>query len=123
MLASPSVPPSVTVVSATPTPSTGVITVRSPRPGDDVLSPVVVSGRATTEDGEVAIRILGGDGSELAAMNVPVDCGASCAGSFRASLAFFVTDRQRGALEVFQVGPGGVVEDLVRVAVTLVPGV
>jgi Immunoglobulin-like domain of bacterial spore germination len=116
--------PSVTrSASATITPSAGSIVVRAPRPGDDIVSPVVVSGTASTTDGEVLVRVLARDGTELAAVNASIDCGGGCRGTFRAVLAFFAPSRQPGAVQVLEVGPGGSAEHLVEVSVRLVPGV
>jgi hypothetical protein len=87
------------------------------------VSPVVVGGTASTTDGEVLVRVLARDGTELAAVNASIDCGAGCRGTFRAVLAFFAPSRQPGAVQVLEVGPGGSAEHLVEVDVRLVPGV
>ena len=99
------------------------IRIRTPRRGDDVLSPVVVSGTAISKSGEIVVDVLDAQGMELAAMNVRIDCGTSCRGEFRARLAFYVTARQQGTIEAFEVGPGGLAEHLVEIGITLVPGV
>lgn len=119
-LDSPSTTPSP---SASVPPSAGTIVVRAPMPGDDVVSPVVVSGSARTASGEVLVRVLARDGTELAAMNAPIDCGDACRGTFRAALAFYAPSRQPGAVQVLEVGQGGSAEHLVEVPVRLVPGV
>lgn len=119
-LETPSVTPSA---SAPASPSAGSIVVRAPRPDDDIISPVVVAGTARTAGGEVLVRVLARDGTELAAMNAPIDCGTGCRGTFRAELAFFAPSRQPGAVQVLEVGPGGAAEHLVEVPVRLVPGV
>jgi Immunoglobulin-like domain of bacterial spore germination len=99
------------------------VVVESPRTGDEVLSPVVVRGRAVSAGGRVGVRVLGADGSEIAAMNVDVSCGAACQGVFRAELAFFVPARQAGTVQVYGWGSNGTAEHLVEIPVTLVPGV
>lgn len=119
-LETPSVTPSA---SAPASSSAGSIVVRAPRPDDDIISPVVVAGTARTAGGEVLVRVLARDGTELAAMNAPIDCGTGCRGTFRAELAFFAPSRQPGAVQVLEVGPGGAAEHLVEVTVRLVPGV
>lgn len=119
-LETPSVTPSA---SASVSPSAGSIVVRAPRPDDDILSPVVVTGTARTVTGEVLVRVLARDGTELAAMSVPIDCGEGCRGTFRAELAFFAPSRQPGAVQVLEVGQGGSAEHLTEVPVRLVPGV
>jgi len=132
VLETPSVAPSASAtVTPSPSPSASEpasptepdIVIRTPRPDDDVFSPVVVSGTATSASGEVLVRVLAEDGTELAAMNVTIDCGAGCEGTFRTQLAFFAPARQPGTVQVFEVGPGGSAEHLAEVDVTLVPGV
>lgn len=132
VLETPSVTPSVSAtvtpspspsVSAPPSPGAPEIVIRTPRPDDDVFSPVVVSGTAISASGAVLVRVLAEDGTELAAMNVTIDCGAGCEGTFRTQLAFFAPARQPGIVQVFEVGPGGSAEHLAEVDVTLVPGV
>lgn len=126
VLQTPSVtpsPPASPPVTSSASPTPGPIVVRTPRADDDVLSPVVVSGTATSSTGELVVDVLDAQGMELAAMNVRIDCGAACRGGFRARLAFYVPIRQSGTIEVYEVGPGGSAVHLVEVGVTLVPGV
>lgn len=126
VLAEPSHTPALSTtpsVTLTPPPSGSAIRIRTPRGGDDVLSPVAVSGTAISDAGKVVVDLLGEQGMELAAISVPIDCGSACRGRFRAELAFYVEARQTGRIEVYEVGPGGVAEHLVQVDVTLVPGV
>jgi hypothetical protein len=129
VLASASLTPSISTstsaspsASLTPSPAEAAIRIRIPTRGDDILSPVVVSGRAISGSGKVVVDLLDARGMELAAMYVPIDCGSACRGGFRAELAFYVAARQTGTIEVYEVGPGGVAEHLVQVGVTLVPG-
>jgi hypothetical protein len=130
VLESPSVAPAPSVDSGvTPTPSGGIepagkaIVVSDPERGVEVLSPVVVAGVAESANGEVLVQVMDAEGMELAAMNAEIDCGAGCRGRFRAELAFFVRSRQRGSVQVLAVGADGAAEHLVKVPVTLVPGV
>ena len=109
--------------SGSPSPTEAPIVVRTPRQGDDVLSPVIVSGRAVSASGTVLVEVLDAQGMEIAAMNAQIDCGAFCRGAFSARLAFFVPERQSGTIQVFEVGPGGSTEHLAEVEVSLVPGV
>lgn len=115
---------SATASASTPVePSAGSIVVRAPRPDDDVISPVVVSGTASTANGEVLVQVLDRDGTELAAMDVPIDCGAGCRGAFRAELVFFAPSPRPGAVQVLEVGPSGSAVHLVEVPVRIVAGV
>ncbi len=97
--------------------------VGSPLPGDPVISPVVVRGRAVSADGHVLVRVLDADGNELSVMNAPISCGVDCRGVFRVPMAFFAPAQGPGTVEVYELGPGGEPSHLVEVPVTLVPGV
>ena len=108
--------------SGSPSPTEAPIVVRTPRQGDDVLSPVVVSGRAISASGVVLVEVLDAQGMQIAAMNAKIDCGASCRGAFSARLAFFAPERQSGTIQVLEVGAGGSTEHLAEVEVTLIPG-
>lgn len=103
-------------------PGTAPIVVRAPFEGDVVRSPLVVSGSALSGSGEVIVRIIGADRSELASTSTPVDCGAECRGRFRVALAFYTAGIQPGAIQVFELGSGGSIDHLVEVPVTLTPG-
>lgn len=116
----PSAAPSASA-TASPRP-TGTIRIRVPREGDEVLSPVSVRGVAATQGGRVLIRVVDARGTELAAMNVAVGCGAGCRGRSEARLAFYVPTRREGVVQALELGPGGVVVQLDEVPVTLVPG-
>jgi len=130
VLESPSVSPAPSVTGqASAEPTGGVesggkaIVVAAPERGVEVLSPVVVTGSAESTNGEVLVRVLDAQAMELAAMDAPVSCGAGCRGEFRVELAFFVPSSQRGTVQVLEVGADGAVKHLVKVPVTLVPGV
>lgn len=104
------------------TPGTAPIEVRAPLEGDVVRSPLVVSGSALSSSGEVIVRIIGADRSELASTSTPVDRGSVCRGRFRVALAFYTAGIQAGFVQVFELGSGGSVDYLVEVPVTLTPG-
>lgn len=115
-------------VTPSPTSSTApggrpAIVVRTPRPGDEVVSPLPVSGSANVFEATVAIRILGTAGAELAATVATASCGSGCRGRFAADLAFFVDQRQQGVIEVFEPSAeDGSPTNLVQIEVVLVPG-
>ncbi|GBC86214.1 hypothetical protein HRbin12_00200 [bacterium HR12] len=108
--------------AATPLAPRGDIRIRSPLAGDDVLSPVVVRGVASSESGEVLVRVVDAAGTELAAMEVPIGCGAGCRGRFEARLAFYVPSRSPGTVQALEVAADGTVLQAAEVPVTLVPG-
>jgi hypothetical protein len=124
-------PPRSTAAAPGPTPTgssgstdaRGGVRVERPQPDAEIFSPALVRGTATTTSGQVAIRILDEDGTELAAANVEVSCGADCRGAFETQLAFFVPSRRRGTVQVFEPDPDGRIRRLVEVPVTLIPGV
>jgi Immunoglobulin-like domain of bacterial spore germination len=110
--------------STTPTPAMGrAIVVESPLPGDQVISPAVVRGRAVSADGHVVVRVLDVDGNELSAMNAPISCGVNCRGVFRVPMAFFAPAQGPGTIQIYELGPDGEPAHVVEVPVTLVPGV
>ncbi len=95
---------------------------KTPRPGDEITSPVTVSGTADVA-GVVSIRVLDADGQELAAMAAQASCGTGCRGKFSATLAFLTQERQAGFVEVFGANAeGGPPASLVEIPVRLVPG-
>ncbi len=98
------------------------IQVRTPVEGDDVRSPIVVSGTAISSAGEVVVRVIGADRLELASMTATVDCGSLCRGRFRVALAFSAPGVQPGAVQVFELGSAGSIDHLVEVPVTLMAG-
>lgn len=113
-------PPTETASPAPGSPE-GTIRIRMPREGDEVVSPVQVRGVGTTEAGEVLVRVVDAQGTELGAMYVEIACGAGCRGRFAARLAFYVPARSPGVVQALELGSGGVVQ-LAEVPVTLVPG-
>jgi len=110
--------PAGTSLPRGPTP----IQVRTPVEGDDVRSPLVVSGTAISSTGEVVVRVIGADRLELASTRAPIDCGATCRGGFRVTLAFYTAGPQQGAVQVFELGSDGSADHLVEVPVTLALG-
>lgn len=117
-------PSGTTGTTTSPAPSSpgGTIRIRAPRAGDEVASPVEVRGVAATAEGEVLVRVVDAQGTDLGAMYVEITCGAGCRGRFEARLAFYVPVRQTGLVQALELGPGGVVAQLAEIPVTLVPG-
>jgi hypothetical protein len=100
------------------------ISIETPRAGDELVSPIGISGRARTQSGTLVVEILGADGRELAAVLVDTSCGAACRGDFSANLAFFVESRQSGTIRAFEPSAeDGTALNTTDVAITLVPGV
>jgi hypothetical protein len=76
------------------------IGIETPRDGVEVGSPVSVTGTAEVLGGQVTVRVLDENGSELAAANVEVRCRKECPGTFATELFFFVQDQEPGWIEV-----------------------
>jgi hypothetical protein len=113
--------------TASPTATTGgvrpAIVVRSPGAGDEIVSPVTVSGTADVFEAVVSIAILDASGQELAATSTMASCGTGCRGRYSATVAFFTPARQTGTVEVFErSAKDGSPINVVSVPVVLVPG-
>jgi hypothetical protein len=117
---------SSTVSSPTPEPTDGAepaIVVERPSPGEEVASPVRISGTADVFEATVYVRIVGEDGNELAATFTTATCGSGCRGDFSTELFFFVERTQDGTIEVFESSAeDGSPINLVSVPVVLVGG-
>ena len=118
-------PSSVPGVGPVPTPAPDgrpAVIVTSPVSGEELSSPVVVSGRAFVDAGEVTITMLDETGTPLASTRTEVRCGAGCRGRYEAHLAFFAQQRVGGAVVVFEVSSqGGIPVNVVSIPVTFVP--
>jgi hypothetical protein len=99
------------------------IVVRTPRPGDELVSPLRIAGSADVFEATVSIRLLDANGQELAATFATATCGSGCRGRFSAELSFFTPERQLGAIEVFESSAeDGSALHLVSIPVVLAPG-
>lgn len=124
---SASASPSAPTLSTGPTPTSpagkAAIVVRTPRPQDEVSSPVSVSGTADVFEATVSIRVLDENGLELASGFATATCGSGCRGRYATELYFFVDRRQPGTIEVFEASAeDGSQLFLVSIPVVLVPG-
>lgn len=99
------------------------IVVRTPSSGDEVTSPVTISGTADVFEATVNIEILDANGQTLAAGFATATCGTGCRGRYSTSIAFFTQERQAGTINVFEVSAkDGSAINVVSLPVTLVPG-
>ena len=120
---SPSPPASVRSPSPGTSPSpTGEpsIVIETPFVNGELANRVSITGTADVLDASLVVRVLDGDGHELAATVVEASCGDGCLGTFAAELFFFVERRQRGTVEVSGVSGDGD-PAVASVPVTLVP--
>ena len=122
----PSPRPSEGTTSPTSEPSDGTkpaIVVKQPASGDEVVSPVTISGTANVFEATVYVRILDRDGFEVAARFTTATCGSGCRGEFSTELSFFVERTQDGTIEVFEPSAeDGSPINVVTVPVVLVAG-
>ncbi|GAB6156976.1 hypothetical protein JCM39194_01760 [Desulfotomaculum varum] len=89
----------------------------TPTPGEQVKSPLQVSGTAAGVAGQVRIRIKNAAGLTLAEKPVTIQ-----GGKFAATMGFSPpAGRERGSVEAFVTGDEGVEKDTVSVPVVLLP--
>jgi hypothetical protein len=99
------------------------IVVRTPAAGDEIVSPVQITGTAVVFEGTVSVAILDAQGMPLASTFTTASCGAGCRERYAVEVAFIVEERQAGTIQVFEVSAeGGNAINVVSVPVTLVPG-
>jgi len=99
------------------------IVVRTPARGDEIVSPVQITGTAMVFEGTVSIAIVDGQGVPLASTFTTASCGSGCRGRYSVELAFIVERRQAATIQVFEVSAeGGNAMNVASVPVTLVPG-
>ena len=122
----PSPRPPEGTTSPTSEPTDGAkpaIVVKQPASGDEVASPVTISGTADVFEATVHVRILDSGGLEVAARFTTATCGSGCRGEFSTELSFFVEQTQDGTIEVFeQSAEDGSAINVVTVPVVLVAG-
>ena len=98
------------------------IVVESPKPGQEVSSPVEVSGFANTFEATVNIKIFDADDKELTEVFTTATCGSGCWGDFSEMVEFEVSEPQDGQIRVFTYSAeDGSVRDEVIIPVRLVP--
>ena len=99
------------------------IVVKQPASGEEVASPVTISGTADVFEATVHVRILDSGGLEVAARFTTATCGSGCRGEFSTELSFFVEKTQDGTIEVFEASAeDGSPINVVTVPVVLVAG-
>ena len=78
------------------------ITVDRPRSGDEVSSPVTLSGTANVFEANVSIRIEDADGNILAESFATADCGSGCRGDYQKKVPFKVDEPTEATIVVFE---------------------
>lgn len=78
------------------------ITVLSPVIGEQVTSPVTVSGTADVFEAVVSVRILDSAGHEIARTFTTASCGTGCRGDYSVAVSYAVPRSEPGTIEVFE---------------------
>jgi hypothetical protein len=78
------------------------ITVQSPVTGQQVTTPVTVSGTADVFEGTVSVRILDAAGNEIARTFTTASCGTGCRGDYSVTVSYAVPRTEPGTIEVFE---------------------
>lgn len=96
-----------------------VIWVTTPRPGNEVSSPLNIRGSAMVFEAVVSIRVVTKDGQKIAQTNTMASGGAPLRGDFNTGISFEAPATAReGHLEVYQASPqDGRDLDLVRIPI------
>jgi germination protein M len=99
------------------------ITVEKPREGDEVASPVTVSGTANVFEANVTVEILDSRGRKIGGTFTTATCGTGCRGDYSVDVSFHVDRRQRGTIVVHDddAAGTGTPPHAVRIPVTLLP--
>jgi len=98
------------------------ITVQSPVIGDQVTSPVTVSGTADVFEAVVSLRVLDSAGNELARTFTNATCGTGCRGSYAVTISYSVAQSEPGTIEVFETSAkDGQPVNVQQIPVTLAP--
>lgn len=87
--------------SGSPSPDPAIV-VTSPRPGDQVSSPVRIRGNADVFEATVSIDILDSAGIPIVRTFTTATCGTGCRGTFSTSVRFAVDTTQPGTIRVYE---------------------
>jgi len=99
------------------------IEVISPARGDDVTSPVTVTGTADVFEGTVQIWVIDQTNNVIASTFTTATCGSGCRGEFSVEVPYSVGSTQSGEILVFEESAeDGKRLHMVRIPVTLHPG-
>ena len=96
------------------------ITVQSPVIGQQVTSPVTVSGTADVFEAVVSVRVLDPAGHEIARTFTTASCGTGCRGDYSVTVPYSVPHPELGTIEVFESSAkDGLPVNVQRIPVTL----
>jgi hypothetical protein len=98
------------------------ITVQSPVIGEQVTSPVTISGTADVFEAVVSVRILDPAGNEIARTFTTASCGTGCRGDYSVTVSYPVPRTEPGIIEVFESSAkNGLPVNVQLIPVTLTP--
>jgi hypothetical protein len=98
------------------------ITVQSPVIGEQVTSPVTISGTADVFEAVVSARILDPAGNEIARTFTTASCGTGCRGDYSVTVSYPVPRTEPGTIEVFESSAkNGLPVNVQLIPVTLTP--
>ena len=98
------------------------ITVQNPVIGEQLSSPVTVSGTADVFEAVVSVRILDSAGNQIARTFSTASCGTGCRGGYSIPVSYTVTRAEPGTIEVFESSPkNGQPVNVQLIPVTLAP--
>jgi hypothetical protein len=98
------------------------ITVQSPVIGEQVTSPVTISGTADVFEAVVSVRILDPAGNEIARTFTTASCGTGCRGDYSVTVSYPVPRTEPGTIEVFESSAkNGLPVNVQLIPVTLAP--
>ena len=98
------------------------ITVQNPTIGEQVSSPVTVSGTADVFEAVVSVRILDSAGNQIARTFSTASCGTGCRGGYSVPVSYSVTRQEPGTIEVFESSAkDGQPVNVQQIPVTLAP--
>jgi hypothetical protein len=98
------------------------ITVQNPTIGEQVSSPVTVSGTANVFEAVVSVRILDSAGNQIARTFSTASCGTGCRGGYSVPVSYSVTRQEPGTIEVFESSAkDGQPVNVQQIPVTLAP--
>jgi hypothetical protein len=96
------------------------IVVLSPSIGQQISSPVTVSGTADTREATVNAHILDASGREVATKFTTATCGSGCRGNYSMTISYQVCTEGPGFLEVWEIsGEDGTRQNVVTIRVEL----
>jgi hypothetical protein len=93
------------------------IVVTSPGIGEQLSSPMTVTGTADVFEATVNVRVLDSAGHEIATAFTTATCGTGCRGDYSVAVSYRLGDSQSGTVEVYGISP----RDGTRVNVVAIP--